>query len=156
MKRESLILCLVGPAGSGKTSNMQKLLQEFPGNLKNSISVTTRPKRDSEKPGETREFVSIPEFQKLIAEDALFEFEEIHAAHDILADFPVVAFLLEILQQHFCRQAALHLELVEGAGFGLVENHLGNVGGVDLDVATAELRFQLVENHHEAERLLAT
>ncbi len=76
--RESLILCLIGPAGSGKTTNLQKLIKNFPTDLKNSVSVTTRVPRTTEIPGETREFVSVEEFQALIKSDLLFEYEEIH------------------------------------------------------------------------------
>ncbi len=76
--REPLILCLIGPAGSGKTTNLQRLIKNFPDNLKNSVSVTTRTPRSLEVDGETREFVSASEFQGLIKADLLFEYEEIH------------------------------------------------------------------------------
>lgn len=78
IKREPVIFCLVGPAGSGKTSNMLKLTELEKRSLKNSISVTTRQPRDSDEKGVTREFVSQAEFQKLIQGNELFEYEEIH------------------------------------------------------------------------------
>lgn len=77
MDRESLIFCLVGSAGSGKTSTMVKILAENE-SIKNSVSVTTRAPRGHETAGVTREFVTKEEFEKLIQQDALFEHELIH------------------------------------------------------------------------------
>lgn len=78
INREPVILCLVGPAGSGKTSNILKLLADEQGRLKNSVSITTRQPRPGEVNGETRQFVSIAEFQGMIANNELFEHEFTH------------------------------------------------------------------------------
>ena len=78
-KREIVILCLVGPAGSGKTTMMLNLIAGAePGTLKNSVSVTSRLPRSEKEKGVTREFVTEQEFQQLIKDDALFEHEMIH------------------------------------------------------------------------------
>jgi guanylate kinase len=78
MKREPVILCLVGPAGSGKTSNMVKLLSRFGSTLRNSITVTTRTPRADDALANNRECVSDSEFKELISKNLLFEYEEIH------------------------------------------------------------------------------
>ena len=43
-----------------------------------SVSVTTRPPRSYEQHGREYYFVSIPEFERLIAEEALLEYEEVY------------------------------------------------------------------------------
>ena len=81
-KREIVILCLIGPAGSGKTTMMLNLIAAAePGTLKNSVSVTSRPPRSQKEQGVTREFVTEEEFKQLIEDDALFEHEMIHGHH---------------------------------------------------------------------------
>ena len=77
MQREGLLLCLVGPAGGGKTTLGQRLLTEFP-ETRLSISVTTRAPRPGEVDGQSYYFISLPEFDARIAAGAFFEWEEIH------------------------------------------------------------------------------
>lgn len=77
LEREGILLCLVGPSGSGKTTLAQRLLKDFP-DLKKSISTTSRAPRPGEQNGVSYHFLSRDEFEKKIADKALFEYEETH------------------------------------------------------------------------------
>lgn len=77
MKREGILLCFVGPSGGGKTTYAKKLLQDD-SNFSFSVSLTTRPPRLGEINGQSYEFVSRDFFQQAIANNELFEWEEVH------------------------------------------------------------------------------
>ncbi len=68
---------LTAPSGAGKSSLAKRVLEELP-SMRLSVSVTTRPPRDYEQHGREYYFVSGPEFERLIAEDALLEYEEVY------------------------------------------------------------------------------
>lgn len=61
-----------GPSGSGKSSLVVDVIKQS-GNFIKSISVTTRPKRESETPDSHYNFISREEFDKLIEKDILLE-----------------------------------------------------------------------------------
>ena len=65
------------PSGGGKTSLIAKLLQRFPG-LIYSISATTRPPRGEEQDGIHYYFKSKDEFQEMIRNGELAEWNEVH------------------------------------------------------------------------------
>ena len=70
-EEEGLIFVVSAPAGTGKTTLVQKLMKEFPSVIA-SISYTTRPPRDGEINGVHYHFISEPEFQeKILASDFL-------------------------------------------------------------------------------------
>ncbi|MBK5274269.1 MAG: guanylate kinase [Desulfuromonadales bacterium] len=77
MKREGIILIISAPSGAGKTTLCNGLLQRFP-NMKESISYTTRIPRAGEVHGQDYFFVSRPEFQRMVDEDAFAEWAEVH------------------------------------------------------------------------------
>lgn len=77
MRRAGILFCIVGPAGSGKTTFAQKLLAEFK-ELSKSISVTSRKPREGEVHGVNYHFVTREDFQKKIAAGEFFEWEETH------------------------------------------------------------------------------
>ena len=76
MSRRKLV-GLTAPSGAGKSSLAQRVLEEFP-SMQLSVSVTTRPPRSYEQHGREYYFVSAPEFERLIAEEALLEYEEVY------------------------------------------------------------------------------
>ena len=68
---------LTAPSGAGKSSLAKRILDAFP-SINLSVSVTTRPQREYERHGKEYFFVSVPEFERLIAEKALLEYEEVY------------------------------------------------------------------------------
>jgi guanylate kinase len=65
------------PSGGGKSSLIAKLLQRFPG-LTYSISATTRPPRGDEKDGVHYYFKTRDQFQEMIRNGELAEWNEVH------------------------------------------------------------------------------
>ena len=78
LQRQGILFCLLGPAGSGKTTLSTRLLEEFQGTLVSSISYTTRTPRPNEKHGEHYFFVSRDDFMNRVKKDEFFEWEETH------------------------------------------------------------------------------
>lgn len=74
-KKRGVLLILSGPSGVGKDTVMLKLLEKYP-KMEKLVTTNTRPKREEEKNGFDYHFVSREEFEKLIAEDAFFEWVE--------------------------------------------------------------------------------
>jgi guanylate kinase len=71
MKRGRLFV-ITAPSGAGKTSLVNALLGSEP-NLRLSVSHTTRPRRPTETDGREYHFVSVPQFQELIAQGQFLE-----------------------------------------------------------------------------------
>jgi guanylate kinase len=65
------------PSGGGKSSLIAKLLQRFP-NLVYSISATTRPPRGDERDGIHYYFKTREEFEEMIRNGELAEWNEVH------------------------------------------------------------------------------
>lgn len=76
--REGVFVCIIGPAGSGKTSLSEGIRKHFGNTLVTSISCTSRPPRDGEQSGNDYEFITRETFDRLIKEKAFFEYEEVH------------------------------------------------------------------------------
>ncbi|MEZ5941269.1 MAG: guanylate kinase [Planctomycetaceae bacterium] len=72
------LLVLSGPAGSGKTTIVHRLLAEAPVPLALSISATTRPPRSGEIDGDHYYFLSNDEFQRRREAGAFLECAEVH------------------------------------------------------------------------------
>ena len=78
IKRQGLLLCLVGPAGSGKTTIGERVLAAERGALRQSVSVTSRQPRHGEVEGAHYHFISRGEFEARRDRGEFFEYEEIH------------------------------------------------------------------------------
>jgi guanylate kinase len=72
LRRRGLMLVLSSPSGAGKTTISRKLL-ESDANLWMSVSVTTRPSRPGEVPGEDYRFVQKREFDAMVSNGELLE-----------------------------------------------------------------------------------
>jgi guanylate kinase len=64
-----------GPSGAGKTSICEELLRRLP-HARWSVSVTTRPRRGHEVDGQHYRFISVDEFQRMLAAGELLEHTE--------------------------------------------------------------------------------
>src|SRR5690606_13688351 len=64
---------LSGPAGSGKTTLVKRLLEEFPC-VEKSVSYTTRSIRDGESEGKDYHFITEEQFQKKVKSDEFLEY----------------------------------------------------------------------------------
>jgi len=74
----SIILVISGPAGVGKTTICDRLLEEFGSKISRVITTTTRKPRAGEKDGEDYFFTSVQEFHELLEKEAFLENEMIH------------------------------------------------------------------------------
>lgn len=74
-RKRGVLLVLSGPSGVGKDTVMLRLLEKYP-KMKKLVTTNSRPMRDEEKDGFDYHFVSREEFEKLIAEEAFFEWVE--------------------------------------------------------------------------------
>jgi len=77
--RQPLVFIVSGPSGSGKSTLVGKLL-ELDGMLW-SVSYTTRPPRTSEAPGEWYNFVSEPEFLRMVERGKFLEHARVFGLH---------------------------------------------------------------------------
>ena len=74
-KESGLIFLLISPSGSGKTAILNRILVEFP-DIHRYITYTTRDPRQGEVNGRDYFFVTKDQFQLMIKEDKLVEWEE--------------------------------------------------------------------------------
>lgn len=74
---ERKVIVFSAPSGAGKTSIVRYLLEQNP-QLSFSISATTRAKREMETDGRDYYFISVPEFQKRIENEAFLEWQEVY------------------------------------------------------------------------------
>jgi guanylate kinase len=75
--RRGRLVVLAGPSGVGKSSVIHELRKLYP-DLWFSVSATTREQRPGELDGVDYRFVTAAEFDRMIDEDDLLEWAEIH------------------------------------------------------------------------------
>jgi guanylate kinase len=78
LRRTGMLLCLVGPAGGGKTSHAEQLILDNPGTITFSVSATSRAPRVGEIDGVHYHFLSRAQFEQKLAAGDFFESEEVH------------------------------------------------------------------------------
>jgi guanylate kinase len=66
------LFVLAAPSGAGKTSLVTALLERMPA-LRMSVSHTTRPRRPTEEHGREYYFISVADFERLVAEGQFLE-----------------------------------------------------------------------------------
>tara|TARA_R100001132_G_C3274839_1_gene97273 strand:+ start:642 stop:1256 length:615 start_codon:yes stop_codon:yes gene_type:complete len=72
------IIVLSGPTASGKTTIVNRLMQDTPVKLVKAISATTRPRRKGEVNGEDYYFLTTEEFEKRQENNEFLECEQVH------------------------------------------------------------------------------
>lgn len=75
--KKGLAFVISAPAGTGKTTLVQMLAQEF-SEITNSISCTTRKPRVGEVPGDHYHFTTKEDFEKRIAANEFLEYVELY------------------------------------------------------------------------------
>lgn len=75
--RRGLMLVICAPSGTGKSTLIHQLREEFP-RISFSISYTTREIREGERDGVDYNFVSKETFKSLVSEDFFAEWAEVH------------------------------------------------------------------------------
>lgn len=75
--KKGKLFILSAPAGTGKTTLIEKITKEFP-HIKQSISFTTRKSRGEEIDGVHYFFISKDEFEKKIQENEFLEYIELY------------------------------------------------------------------------------
>jgi len=78
LKREGILFVIVGPTGSGKSTLCKRLIDEFKGDMRYSVSVTSRSPRPNEIQGVSYHFISRDEFVARRERGEFFEWEETH------------------------------------------------------------------------------
>ena len=73
---KSILFILSAPSGAGKTSLLHALMNDAEG-VAVSVSHTTRKQRPGEVDGQHYHFVSVEEFQRMIARDAFIEHAQV-------------------------------------------------------------------------------
>lgn len=77
MKRNGVVLVVCAPSGTGKTTLVKRLLQEFP-HFGYSVSCTTRSPRPGETDGVDYHFLSGEEFEQRRAQGYFAEWAEVY------------------------------------------------------------------------------
>ena len=75
--KNSVMLIISGPAGSGKNTVSERLISEFP-QIKRVVTSTSRPPRGAEKDGVDYHFLSPENFVKGIENGDFFEYAKVH------------------------------------------------------------------------------
>ncbi|KAF0093484.1 MAG: guanylate kinase [Puniceicoccaceae bacterium 5H] len=74
----TIILIISGPAGSGKTTLCDALLEHYPDQVERVVTTTTRPPRPGEVEGLDYHFLQREAFEKRVAAGEFLEWAEIH------------------------------------------------------------------------------
>ena len=74
--KKGLVFIISAPAGTGKTTLVRMIREEFHCVVE-SVSFTTRPPRPNEIPGRDYHFISIEEFKEKIAEGEFLEYAQV-------------------------------------------------------------------------------
>lgn len=72
------VIVISGPSGVGKTTIYKKILELCHKDISFSVSATTRKKRDGEEDTKDYHFLSVEEFEYLIAQGDFVEWEQVH------------------------------------------------------------------------------
>lgn len=126
--QQGLLFILVGPGGGGKNTLINMVLEQVD-NLRQLPTATTRVPRPHEIDGVHHQFVSLEDFQRMIAYGELIEYQEVHknryygvpratvenaiaAGQDLIADIEVLG--ASIIRSEYPNNAVLIFVTVPG------------------------------------------
>ena len=75
---EGKLIVIVAPSGTGKSTLMRRVREDFKGLIFESISYTTRPIRPNEVEGRDYFFINKKNFEKMIQENDFIEWAVVH------------------------------------------------------------------------------
>lgn len=76
-KKDGLLFVISAPAGTGKSTLVHLLLEEFPNEIIESCSSTTRPPRPGEIAQKHYNFLTVPEFERKILDGEFLEYAHV-------------------------------------------------------------------------------
>jgi len=76
-RRGGLLIVLSGPSGVGKDAVLAEFTALYP-QARRCVTVTTRPRRNSERDGVDYHFTTVKDFRKLAEEGGFLEYAEVH------------------------------------------------------------------------------
>lgn len=71
-----LIFVMIGPGGAGKSAIMKAIIAQS-NRIRQLATATTRPRRADEQPGREHLFITPDQFQRMIKNDQLLEYQEV-------------------------------------------------------------------------------
>lgn len=77
---QGLLIIISGPAGAGKTTLCERLMEEFPA-VKRVVTTTTREPREDEVDGVDYHFLSVLEFEAKASYGDFYEWARVHARY---------------------------------------------------------------------------
>ena len=76
LQKKPLLIVLSGPSGVGKDSVLNRLKQKYP--LQHITTITTRPKRTTEKDNIDYNFISIQKFREMVENNEFLEHAQVY------------------------------------------------------------------------------
>ena len=77
-KQKGKLIIISAPSGSGKSTIIGRIMQDETLKLAFSVSATTRPRRGQEVDGVEYYFKTLEEFERMIQDDELVEYQEVY------------------------------------------------------------------------------
>ena len=131
-----MIIIITGPSGVGKNTIINELSNHI--NFYFSTSFTTRPRRDNEKEGEDYYFISNQEFNNLIDNNEMLEYEEYGG------------YLYGTPNSEITRDGIVILDLEVNGATKLLKSNNDYIG-IFIDINDDELIKRLVSRGHDQE-----